>query len=90
MNLRSVLMSATAMPFFHALAFAADDGEPILLPPIEVTASPLGQTADQTAIPVLTLSGTSWRADEHPPWGARWPASLVSASIISAAVPVVP
>jgi len=50
-------MTAVALPLFPAAALAQENGRVIVLPPVEVVASPLGQTVDQTAIPVLSLSG---------------------------------
>src|SRR3546814_12428943 len=54
--LRRVLLSAAAMPFLHGVA-AAQGGEAVVLPGISVTASPLGQTVDEMATPVASLSG---------------------------------
>ncbi|WP_354079634.1 TonB-dependent receptor [Constrictibacter sp. MBR-5] len=72
MRLRTVLLSAAAMPFLHGAAVGQVGGqaggpsdpqvgnragEAIVLPGITVSASPLGQTVDEMATPVVRLSG---------------------------------
>src|SRR6218665_327508 len=56
-NIRAVLLSAASFPvLIPQAAFAAQAGSSAA-PEIIVTASPLGQQADDTATPIITLTG---------------------------------
>src|SRR3546814_4487743 len=67
--LRTVLLSAAAMPFLHGAA-AEQGGEAVVLPGSSVTASPLGQTVDEMATPVASLSGEAFARRREATLGA--------------------
>ena len=58
MRLSLALLSAAAVPLSCSVALAQGADGTLVLPPVTVFGSPLGQAADDMATPVLTLSGT--------------------------------